>query len=200
MQTETMNITKHYVQKPNTIVLVVISATDWMHGMNNDSLCGHLAEWLEETRRTQDVEVYGVITKLDMVQTLSKNSPIRKVLTGQLGENHVLQGLRVRRWIPVVSSPEIRKEQNLKTAARKENDAIMNVLKHSIPSRLLAEMSIGRKALLKELKIALLKAIMKTQGGLQERIGKFYLILQQNSPNFPELPPLLKKGKLLTFV
>lgn len=29
-------------------MLVVVSATDWMHGMNNDNLIGYLAEWLED--------------------------------------------------------------------------------------------------------------------------------------------------------
>mmetsp|Transcript_28006 Transcript_28006/g.49405 ORF Transcript_28006/g.49405 Transcript_28006/m.49405 type:complete len:826 (+) Transcript_28006:172-2649(+) len=173
LQKETMNIAKHYVQRPNTIVLVVISSTDWTHGMNNDPLCGHLAEWLEETRRSHNVDVYGVITKLDMQSTLSKNSPIRKVLTGSLPDDHILQGLKVKKWIPVVSSPSILKQTDLKQAEVMELEAIQKCLKTCIPSSALNTMPLGRRALLRELKFALLKAIIKTQRGLQERVGKF---------------------------
>jgi len=197
LQKETMAIAKHYVQKPNTIVLVVISATDWMHGMNNDPLCGHLCEWLEETRKSQSVDVYGVITKLDMQTELSKNSPIRKVLTGQLSEDHILQGLKVKKWIPVVSSPTILNQTNRAKAERMELDAIHTCLKSCIPSSALDQMPLGRTALLRELKFALLKAIIKTQKGLRDRIGSFSMDVANRLKTLPR--PASVAEKRVTF-
>uniref|UniRef100_A0A7S2XBM1 Uncharacterized protein n=1 Tax=Lotharella oceanica TaxID=641309 RepID=A0A7S2XBM1_9EUKA len=185
LQNETMAIAKHYVQKPNTIVLVVISATDWMHGLNNDPLCGHLCEWLEETRKNQSVDVYGVITKLDTQKELSKNSPLRKVLTGQLSEDHILQGLKVKKWIPVVSSPAVLSETNRSKAESIELEAIHQCLKSCIPSSALEQMPLGRTALLRELKFALLKAIIKTQKGLRDRIGSFSLDVENKLKALP---------------
>jgi hypothetical protein len=62
LKEHTMAITQTYMRQKNTIVLVVISATDWMHGMNNDNLISYLAEWLEEIREQRPVTVFGVIT------------------------------------------------------------------------------------------------------------------------------------------
>jgi len=64
LKKHTMEITKKYLSEPNTIVLLVISSTDWIHSMNNDNLISYLAEWLEEARKDHEVPVYGVITKL----------------------------------------------------------------------------------------------------------------------------------------
>jgi len=36
LKQHTMEIARKYVLQPNTICLVVISSTDWMHGLNND--------------------------------------------------------------------------------------------------------------------------------------------------------------------
>lgn len=95
----TMDITKKYLMMPNTICFLVISSSDWMHGMNNDTLVSSLAAWLEEirTREQRHVLMYGVITKLDTQDTLSAHSPVKKVLLGQLGQDHILHGLRVRK-------------------------------------------------------------------------------------------------------
>eukprot|EP00467_Chlorarachnion_reptans_P007763 CAMPEP_0114509610 /NCGR_PEP_ID=MMETSP0109-20121206/13306_1 /TAXON_ID=29199 /ORGANISM="Chlorarachnion reptans, Strain CCCM449" /LENGTH=797 /DNA_ID=CAMNT_0001688783 /DNA_START=169 /DNA_END=2562 /DNA_ORIENTATION=+ len=197
LQDETMKIARHYVQKPNTIVLVVISATDWTHGMNNDPLCGHLCEWLEETRKTHTVEVYGVITKLDMQATLSQNSPIRKVLTGQLSEDHILHGLKVKRWIPVVSSPAILRQADREIAEKMENEAIYKCLRTCIPTSVLKDLPMGRGALLRELKFALLKTIVKTQKGLRERISKFAGDVERKLETLPK--PATDTEKRQTF-
>ena len=143
-QRETMQIARHYVQKPNTIVLLVVSAIDWMHGMNNDPLCGHLAEWLEETRKTHAVHVYGVITKLDMVSSLSSNSPIREVFAGGLDEGHILSGLNVKKWIPVVSSPQVLARRNGALASAQERSEVLNAPKGSVSATTLDSMPIGR--------------------------------------------------------
>jgi hypothetical protein len=148
----TMEITKKYIAQPNTIVLVVISSTDWIHGMNNDSLISYLAEWIEEVRKDRDIPVYGVITKLDTQEGLSVNSPIKKVLTGTLGKDHILNGLRVRKWIPVVSSPAILNETDKQKAQAMEIEAIHRCLRGVVPAALLASMPLGRSALLKQLK------------------------------------------------
>ena len=197
LQRETMQIAKHYVQKPNTIVLLVVSAIDWMHGMNNDPLCGHLAEWLEETRKTHAVDVYGVITKLDMVSSLSPNSPIRKVFAGGLDEGHILSGLNVKKWIPVVSSPQVLAQRNGALASAQERSEVLNALKGSVSATTLDSLPIGRDALLRELKLALLKAITKTQAGLRERLGKFGLGLDRRLSRLPR--PATVSEKRQTF-
>mmetsp|Transcript_17368 Transcript_17368/g.27749 ORF Transcript_17368/g.27749 Transcript_17368/m.27749 type:complete len:792 (+) Transcript_17368:211-2586(+) len=167
----TMEISRHYVEKPNTIVLVVISASDWLHGMHMDPLCGHLCEWLEECRKTQNVDVYGVVTKLDMHETLSDNSPVKKVLTGQLPEGHMLRGLKAKKWIPVVSSPQILNETHKEQAGKLEIEAIRRCLKGPIPNSTLEKMPMGRAALIRELKFALLKSIIQNQKDLRSQIS-----------------------------
>jgi hypothetical protein len=131
-----------------------------------------------------------------MVQTLSKNSPIRKVLTGQLEKDHILQGLKARYWIPVVSSPEILKETDLTVAKQRELVEVMKVLKTCIPGHLLPDIPIGRDALLKELKMALLKAIMKTQAGIQERIGNFTSDLDKQLAKLPRIATIAEKRQI----
>mmetsp|Transcript_11741 Transcript_11741/g.17502 ORF Transcript_11741/g.17502 Transcript_11741/m.17502 type:complete len:790 (+) Transcript_11741:54-2423(+) len=185
LQSETMGITKHYVQKANTIVLVVISSTDWLHSMNNDPLCGYLAEWLEETRKTKEVDVYGVITKLDMQSSIPEGSPILKVLKGQLSQQHLLHGLKVKKWIPVVSSPAVLNQTEKKIADNIEREAVINALRSKMSSSALEEVSIGRDALLRELRMALLKAITKTQKGLRQRIIMFAKDVEQRLRKLP---------------
>lgn len=164
LKQQTLAMTKKYMSKPNTIVFLVINSADWMHGMNNDNLVAYLAEWLEAIRKDHGVPVYGVITKLDTQAKLSKNSPIRKILSGQLGKDHILQGLGVRKWIPMVSSPAILKLGIGQAAADQERAAVVECLKSSIPNHVLEQMPIGRVPLLKELKQALLVAISRTHG------------------------------------
>jgi hypothetical protein len=163
LKQSTLDITKSYLRQPNTIVLVVISATDWIHSMNNDNLISYLAEWLEEVRKEgRDVPVYGVVTKLDTQNDLAAGSPLRKIFTNQLPKDHILQGLKVRKWIPVVSSPAVLAHGSGEKASRIEREAIQKCLKTCMPAHELAKLPVGRSVLLRELKLALLRAIGET--------------------------------------
>lgn len=171
----TLEMTKQYVQMPNAIVLVVISASDWMHTLNNDPFISHLAEWIEEVRKNEhrEVPVYGVITKLDMQKHLEENSPLRKIFTGQLPKDHILHGLHVRRWIPIVASPSLLTESDKAEASRKEQELVLRCLRTSLPASSLAKLHVGRSALIKQLKSALLLAIGRTHEGMARNVEQF---------------------------
>lgn len=190
LKKHTMQITKKYLGQKNTIVLLVISATDWMHGMNNDNLVGYLAEWLEEIRKDHDVPVYGVITKLDtQEQGLSSNSPIKKVLMGTLGQEHILEGLGVRKWIPVVSSPAVLNAGTAAQSAQIEVDEITKCLTQGssgVSAETLQAMPMGRSALLKELKQALLREIGRTHANLRKRMDQFVFDLDKRLQILPQ--------------
>lgn len=192
----TLDIAKKYISMKNTIVLVVISATDWMHSMNNDNLVSYLAEWLEEIRKSHEVPVYGVITKLDLQDKLSENSPIRKILTGDLPSDHVLHGLKVLKWIPMVSSPEVLALGPTAEAARRERHAVLRCLKGSVPSEALKKLPIGRSALLMELKTALLRAISRTHQSLRQGLTTFLADLDRRLEKLPRPASAAEKRRI----
>jgi len=197
LQRHTMEITKKYLSQPNTIVLLVISSTDWMHGMNNDTLIAHLAEWLEEVRKDHDVPVYGVITKLDTQDSLSGNSPLKKVLTGQLPKDHILQGLRVRRWIPVVNSPAVLAESDPEKAASLESSLVLKCLKTSFGGTALPKLTMGRASLITHLKQALLGAIASSHGSLRRRVEELLPAIDKRIANLPHTASKTEKLRML---
>lgn len=196
LKKQTLEITKKWISQKNTIVLVVISSTDWMHGMNNDNLISYLAEWLEEVRKEHDVPVYGVITKLDTQSELSSNSPIKKILLNQLPQDHILNGLKVRQWIPIVSSPAVLGQGIGEIASKMEHDAICACLGSSIPPLPLSRLPIGRSVLLKQLKKSLLVAISQTHGPMREKIDEFTLDLDKKLRDLPQTFSISEKRRI----
>lgn len=192
----TMEITKKYLSVPNTIVLVVISSTDWIHGMNNDSLIANLAEWLEQVRKERDVPVYGVITKLDTQETLSANSPIKKILCGGLDKSHILNGLSVRKWIPVISSSQILNETDKVRAHNMELEAIHRCLRNVLTPAALNKLSIGRTALLKQLKYALLESIADTHGKMHQQLERLSQELDHKVERLPQILTVPEKRRV----
>lgn len=196
LKQHTLEIARRYIAMRNTIVVVVISASDWMHSMNNDNLVGYLAEWLEEIRKDHEVPVYGVITKLDTQEQLSANSPLRKILTGTLPPDHVLHGLKVAKWIPVVSSPDVLALGSGVRAAKLERESVLRCLKGSIPGHLLQQLPIGRSALLVELKTALLRAISRTHVGLKQGINRLVGDIDRRLDSLPRPASAAEKRRL----
>jgi|Transcript_35839 GTP-binding protein EngB required for normal cell division len=199
LKKQTEDIIKKYMKMKNTIVLVVISATDWMHGMNNDNLIGCLAEWLEEIRNTEKrhVPVYGVITKLDTQKSgLSENSPIKKVLTNTLAKDHILNGLGVRKWIPVVCSPAVLALGSGEEAAKLEHSAVSSALSSSLPASVLQKLPIGRSHLLKELKQALLHSISLSYTPMRKGVDKFVCDLDAKLKKLPVPAALSEKRRM----
>lgn len=173
LKESTLHITKKYMSQPNTIVLVVVSSTDWMHGMNNDNLISYLAEWLEDIRKDHPVPVYGVITKLDTQDKLGPNSIIKKLFSNTLPKEHILNGLQVKKWLPLISSREVLSKGIGADAAQFEREAIHKCLKSSFSASALAELPVGRSALLSCLKGALLDAIHSTHGTIRSKVDEF---------------------------
>jgi len=197
LKQNTLDITKTYLRQPNTIVLVVISATDWIHSMNNDNLISYLAEWLEEVRKEgREVPVYGVITKLDTQSELAAGSPLRKIFTNQLPKDHILHGLKVRKWIPVVSSPAVLANGSGEAASRLEREAVVKCLKGAIPSQELSRMLIGRSILLRELKLALLRAISETHGTMRKSIDVALLDIDGKLKRLPQVATDSEKRRI----
>jgi hypothetical protein len=179
---QTRDVLRHYVRQPNTIVLLVVSATDWMHSMNNDPLVGHLAEWLEELQHDEGrtVPVYGVVTKLDTLpHGLSDQSPIHRMLTGTLPSDHVLHGLAVRHWIPVVSSPAVLALGTSDAAHRLEQDCLQRVL-GVVPA------GHGRAALLTVLQDAVLQRITASYPVLRSQLKH---VLAALDAELAQVPP-----------
>jgi hypothetical protein len=49
---------------------------------------------------------------------------VKKVLMNQLEKDHVLNGLRVKKWLPVISSPEVLNEPDKAKASQIEADLV----------------------------------------------------------------------------
>mmetsp|Transcript_2416 Transcript_2416/g.3480 ORF Transcript_2416/g.3480 Transcript_2416/m.3480 type:complete len:550 (-) Transcript_2416:167-1816(-) len=168
-----------------------------MHSMNNDPFISELATWLEEARKTHSVDVYGVITKIDMQEKLSKNSPLYKIFTDTLPETHILRSIKVKKWIPCVSSPEVLGEADSKKSEQLEIKGIRNCLVNSgLKEETLMQIPMGRPALLRELKVALLKAISKTQKGLRKRLMNLRKITEKKLKGLPRPMSIHEKRQI----